>query len=79
MNILKNIFHNPKTLLAVGAGFLGIAFIDVLGFTDATSILEMTWWGQSSVYAFLVMLGGLTIRFGVLPIGGWIFSLFKKK
>ena len=78
MNI-KNIFNDPRKLLAVGAAFLGIAFIDVLAVTDASSISEMTWWGQSTVYAFLVMLAGLAVRFFVLPLGGWFVNLFKKK
>lgn len=75
----KNIFNNPKNLLAIGAGFLGIAFIDVLAVTDASSISEMTWWGQSAVYAFLGMLGALVVRFFVLPLGGWLVNLLKKK
>ena len=45
MNI-KNIFNDPRKLLAVGALFLGIGFVDVIAVTDASGISEMTWWCQ---------------------------------
>ena len=79
MSTIKNIFNDPRKLLAVGALFLGIGFIDAILVTDASAISEMTWWGQSSVWAFMVMLAGLTVRFFVLPLGGWFVNLFKKK
>lgn len=79
MSTIKNFFNDLRKLLTVGGTFLGVGFLDVLVFTDATSIPEMTWWGQTSVFGFLSMLAAMVIRFGILPISGWIFSLFKKK
>jgi hypothetical protein len=78
MNI-KNIFNDPRKILAIGALFLGIGFIDAILVTDASSIAEMTWWGKASTYGFMGVLGALAIRFFVLPLGGWFVNLFKKK
>ena len=79
MDKIKKFINDPRKLLFLGVIFLGIGFIDVIGFTDATSILEMTWWGQTSVYIFLLFLVGMIISMGVLPLGRWIFGLFNKK
>lgn len=79
MSTIKNILSNPKTLLIIGAAFLGISFIDVLAVTDASAISEMTWWGQASVWAFMGMLAIMALRFAILPIVGSIGRLFKKK
>jgi len=79
MSTIKKFLNDPRKLLFLGVLFLAIGFVDVMVFTDASSIMGMTWWGQTSVYIFMFMLGGMIISMGILPLGKWIFSLFKKK
>ncbi len=78
MSILKNFMKTPKFMWVLMSPLV-ISFIDVLGFTDATSVSEMTWWGQIGFYSFLVGLGGVVIKLAILPLGWWFINLFKKK
>ncbi len=78
MSILKNFMKTPKFMWVLMSPLV-ISFIDVLGFTDATSVSEMTWWGQISFYSFLLGLSGVAIKLAILPLVGWFINLFKKK
>jgi len=61
-----------NVLLGIGIFFLLIGFVDVIGFTDARSITEMTWWGQTSIYLFFIIFIALVLS----PVISWLRQLF---